>query len=78
MKQISNKIPVPSVPDNLSVTENSENRFIEGFSALKMKQEVQEQIYRETKGMTDQEVREYFHKGSEQFRKKIKSLRNMK
>lgn len=40
---------------------------IEGFSVLKMKQEVQEQIYRETKGMNVDELIEYFHQGSERF-----------
>lgn len=41
------------------------SRAIPGFSVLKMKQEIQEQIYRETEGMTDEEVREYFRQASE-------------
>lgn len=40
---------------------------IPGFSCVKMKQEIQAQIYRETKGMTDEEVREYVRQGAERF-----------
>ncbi|MGL4594179.1 MAG: hypothetical protein ACRCUY_05570 [Thermoguttaceae bacterium] len=43
---------------------------IEGFSVMKMKQDVQEQIYRETKGMDAEELIEYFRQGSERFRAK--------
>lgn len=39
--------------------------IIDGFSVLKMKQEIQERILRETEGMTDEEVREYIRSGSE-------------
>jgi len=42
---------------------------IPGFDALQMKAEVQAEIIRETEGMTDEEVREYFRKGSEELRK---------
>ena len=41
---------------------------IPGFDVLKWKQENQARIRRETEGMTDTEVREYFRKGSEEFR----------
>ena len=41
---------------------------IPGFDALKIKQELQERIYRETEGMTREEVREYLRQGSERFR----------
>ena len=42
--------------------------IIPGFDVLKWKQETQAEILRETVGMTDVEVREYFRKGSEEFR----------
>ena len=41
---------------------------IEGFSVLKMKQEVQDKIYHEIKGMNHEEICDYFRKGSEKFR----------
>jgi hypothetical protein len=41
---------------------------IPGFDALKLKQELQERIYRETEGMTREEIREYLRLGSEKFR----------
>ena len=41
---------------------------IPGFDALQVKAEVQAGILRETEGMTDEEVREYFRKGSEELR----------
>ncbi len=50
-------------------------KAIPGFSALKMKQELQDRIYRETEGMTDEEVREYIRKGAEEFRKDIERRR---
>jgi hypothetical protein len=34
--------------------------IIPGFDVLKWKQETQERVYRETEGMTNKEVREYF------------------
>jgi len=43
------------------------NRFkpIPGFDSSKMKAEIQTEILRETAGMTDVEVREYFRQASE-------------
>ena len=41
---------------------------IPDFDVLQWKRETQAEILRETKGMTDIEVREYFRKGSEEFR----------
>ncbi len=43
------------------------SRAVPGFSCLKMKQELQERVYRETEGMTDEEIREYIHQGAERF-----------
>jgi len=40
---------------------------IPGFDVLKWKQEVREQMRRETEGMTSAEVREYIRQGAEQF-----------
>lgn len=38
------------------------------IDCLKMKHDIQAQIYKETKDMTWEERREYFRKGSEEFR----------
>jgi hypothetical protein len=40
---------------------------IPGFDALQTKWDIQAEILRETEGMTREEVREYFRKGSEEF-----------
>jgi len=47
------------------------NQFkpIPGFDSLKMKAEIQAEILRETAGMTDVEVREYFYQASERMHK---------
>lgn len=51
----------------MSTIERTRPDTIPGFSALKMKQELQERVYRNTEGMTDEEVREYIRNGGEQF-----------
>ena len=43
--------------------------IIPDFDVMKWKQEVQEEIYQETKDMTTEEVLAYFRKGSEEFQK---------
>ena len=43
-------------------------QIIPGFDVLKWKQEIQDQVYRETEGMTREEIRAYIRKGSEAFR----------
>jgi len=43
-------------------------KVIPGFDVLKWKQEIQTEIYEETKDMTTAELIEYFRKGSEDFR----------
>ena len=48
---------------------------IPGFDSLQWKRERQAEIYRETEGMTREEVREYFRKGSEEFQSEIKRRR---
>ena len=48
---------------------------IPGFDVLKWKQETQERIYRETEGMTREEVRAYFRKGSKEFQAEMKHRR---
>ena len=50
-------------------------KIIPGFDVLKWKTEMQAEILRETEGMTGEEVREYFRKGSEDFRKEGESRR---
>ncbi len=50
-------------------------KAIPGFSCLKMKQELQERIYRATEGMTDEEVREYIQQGAARFDEEQKQLR---
>jgi hypothetical protein len=39
---------------------------IPGFDCVKMKREIQAQIYEETKNMTREEVREYYRQASEE------------
>ncbi len=40
---------------------------IPDWDVMKWKEETQARIYRETEGMTGEEVREYFRKGAERF-----------
>ena len=47
-------------------------QIIPGFDVLKWKREMQEQIYRETAGMTREEIRAYIQTGSEEFREEQK------
>lgn len=42
---------------------------IPGFSCIEMKHQIQEKIYEETKHMTSEERREYFHNKSLQFQR---------
>jgi len=42
--------------------------IIPDFDVMQWKQETQAEILRETKGMTSEEICEYFRKGSEEFR----------
>ena len=44
------------------------SRAIPGFSAIKMKQEIQEQIYEEIKDLTPEEQVAYFNMGTEAYR----------
>ena len=53
-------------------------KIIPGFDALKMKQELQERVYRETEGMTKEEIREHIRKGSEAFWADIERIRAKK
>jgi len=48
---------------------------IPDFDVLQWKRETQAEILRETEGMTDTEVREYFRKGSEEFQAEMKRFR---
>jgi len=48
---------------------------IPGFDCVKMKREIQAQIYEETKDMTTDEWLDYVRKGSEEFRAKIARYR---
>ncbi|MGL4593330.1 MAG: hypothetical protein ACRC2T_02180 [Thermoguttaceae bacterium] len=59
-------------------TERKPSMVIPGFSVLKMKQEIQEKIGRETEGMTPEEVREYTRRGSELYRKELEEMRPSK
>ena len=49
-----------------------EPTVIEGFCVLKMKQEIQEEIFRETEKMTPEELCEYFRAGGLFLREKGK------
>ncbi len=55
--------------------ELKDSRAVPGFSCLKMKQELQERVDRETEGMTDMEILEHTRKGSEAFRAEQKQRR---
>lgn len=48
---------------------------IPGWDLMKWKDETQAAILRETEGMTDEEVREYFRKASERFDEDMKQRR---
>ena len=47
---------------------------IPGFDCVAFKRQVQAEIYRETKGMTDEEVREYFRLADERAALRRKAL----
>jgi len=49
---------------------------IPGFDSQKWLRKVRARIRRETEGMTDEEVREYFRKGSEEFQADIERRRD--
>jgi len=55
--------------------ELTKSRAIPGFSVLKMKQEIQDKNYQETKDMTTEEHLAYIRKGSEAFRSEMASRR---
>jgi hypothetical protein len=55
--------------------------IIPDFDVLEWKRETQAEILRETKGMTDVEVREYFRKASEEFQaagERYQAAKNLK
>jgi hypothetical protein len=52
--------------------------LLPGFDSLKLKEEIQVRILRETTGMTDEEVRNYFREKSECFDAKINRRRSEK
>ena len=49
------------------MTSETPPKIIPGFDALKMKQELQERVYRKTKGMTDAEVRDYINSRADEY-----------
>jgi len=49
---------------------------IPGFSCLKMKQEIQEKFYQETKDMTTGELLAYIREGAKRFDKEQQRLRS--
>jgi hypothetical protein len=49
----------------MTTTKSYLDDIIPGFDVMKWKEETQAEIMRETKGMTSEEVREYFHQASE-------------
>lgn len=46
------------------------------FDLMKWKQEVQDEIYEETKDMTSEEALEYFRNGSEEFQKELTEIKS--
>lgn len=59
----------------MPTTKMIQPEVIPGWDLLKWKDETQAAILRETEGMTDEEVREYFRKASEEFREERECLR---
>ena len=49
--------------------------IIPGFDVLEWKQEIQDDIYQETKGMTSDEFLEYLRRGSVEFREEMRRIR---
>jgi hypothetical protein len=45
------------------------------FDPIEMKEKIQAEIIRETKGMTGAEVLEFFHKGSQEFQEEMRLRR---
>jgi len=56
----------------MTILDMQQPQIIPGFDVLKWKQETQAQILRETEGMTDAEVREYFRQASERWEQRRK------
>jgi len=56
----------------MTLLDMQQPQVIPGFDVLKWKQETQAQILRETEGMTDAEVREYFQQASERWEQRRK------
>ena len=57
---------------SMTILDMQQPQIIPGFDVLKWKQETQAQILRETEGMTDAEVREYFRQASERWEQRRK------
>ena len=49
--------------------------IIPGLDPVEMKRKVQAEIRRETEGMTREEIREFYRKGSEEFQAEMKRFR---
>ena len=49
--------------------------FTPGLDPVEMKRKVQAEIRRETEGMTPEEIREFYRKGSEAFQKETRRRR---
>jgi histidinol dehydrogenase len=48
------------------------------FDCVEMKHKIQEQIYEETKDLSDEELIEYFRKGAERFQREVDEMRKEK
>ena len=59
----------------LTTLELSQIKPIPGFDCVKMKREIQAQIYEETKLMTWEERREHTRKAAERFDREIERIR---
>ena len=46
---------------------------MKAFDCIQMKREAQEQIYRDTKGMSREEELTYFHRAAEEFRQEMRA-----
>jgi hypothetical protein len=59
----------------LEIEDDGYPGFIPGFDPVALKRKIHAEIRRETKGMTDAEVLDYFHKGAERFDEKMRLRR---
>lgn len=63
------------IQSEMTQCETSMTQIIPGFSTLRMKQEQQDRVRRDTEGMTDAEIREHIANGAAEFWADIDRIR---